>query len=193
MQITQQQCERTKIQVVHRSQMLRDTSQGPCFFGKPHPITRAAFMPNALIEQLEELAASEDISFNQLVVQCCEYALANLPVNNEKITCTEQLISRKKQIKAAFQKYYLAEHPKANETTVTQVFADAIYATQRRHAALGIDLYNVLVGVVSMDEYRDALEKYFTKIGRQSPDYHARNYVNCTKQLKEFMEKTDLL
>lgn len=43
MQITQQQCERTKIQVVHRSQMLRDTSQGPCFFGKPHPTTRAAF------------------------------------------------------------------------------------------------------------------------------------------------------
>lgn len=33
-------------------------------------------MPNALIEQLEEIAANEDISFNQLVVQCCEYAIA---------------------------------------------------------------------------------------------------------------------
>ena len=36
-------------------------------------------MSNTLIEQLEEIAANEDISFNQLVVQCCEYALANLP------------------------------------------------------------------------------------------------------------------
>ena len=42
-------------------------------------------MSNTLIEQLEEIAANEDISFNQLVVQCCEYALANLPKNDGKI------------------------------------------------------------------------------------------------------------
>jgi len=66
-------------------------------------------MPNSLIEQLEEIAINEDISFNQLVVQCCEYALANLPKNEDKITCTEQFISRKRQIKTAFQKYYVAE------------------------------------------------------------------------------------
>ena len=45
-------------------------------------------MSNTLIEQLEEIAANEDISFNQLVVQCCEYALANLPKNDGKIACT---------------------------------------------------------------------------------------------------------
>lgn len=150
-------------------------------------------MPNSLIEQLEEIAANEDISFNQLVVQCCEYALANLPKNDGKITCTEQFISRKRQIKAAFQEYYQSEHPKANETTVMQVFADAIYSTQRRHTALGIDLYSVLVGQVSMDEYRNALERYFTEIGRQNPDYNARNYTNCTKLLKDFMEQADLI
>ena len=111
-------------------------------------------MPNALIEQLEEIAANEDISFNQLVVQCCEYAIANLPKSDGKITCTEQFISRKRHIKAAFEEYYLAAHPTANKTTVMQVFADAIYATQRRQSELGIDLYNVLSGKVSMDEYR---------------------------------------
>lgn len=52
-------------------------------------------MSNTLIEQLEEIAANEDISFNQLVVQCCEYALANLPKNDGKIACTEQFISQK--------------------------------------------------------------------------------------------------
>lgn len=105
-------------------------------------------MPNALIEQLEEIAANEDISFNQLVVQCCEYAIANLPKSDGKITCTEQFISRKRHIKAAFEEYYLAAHPTANKTTVMQVFADAIYATQRRQSELGIDLYSVLSGKV---------------------------------------------
>ena len=77
--------------------------------------------------------------------------------------------------------------------TVMQVFADAIYATQRRQSELGIDLYNVLSGKVSMDEYRAALEKYFVAINRRNPDYNARNYANCTKQLKEFMEQADLI
>lgn len=35
-------------------------------------------MPDTLIEKLEHLAVQHDISFNQLVVQCCEYALENL-------------------------------------------------------------------------------------------------------------------
>lgn len=150
-------------------------------------------MPNSLIEQLEEIAANEDISFNQLVVQCCEYALANLPKNDGKITCTEQFISRKRQIKAAFEEYYLAAHPTANKTTVMQVFADAIYSTQRRHSELGIDLYSVLSGEVSMDEYQNALERYFKTINRQNPEYNARNYTNCTKLLKIFMEQADLV
>ncbi|MCL2633800.1 MAG: DUF2610 domain-containing protein [Oscillospiraceae bacterium] len=35
-------------------------------------------MSDNLIEKLETLAAKNDISFNKLVVQCCEYALENL-------------------------------------------------------------------------------------------------------------------
>ena len=35
-------------------------------------------MPNELIDKLEKLAAEKDISFNQLVIQCCQYSLDNL-------------------------------------------------------------------------------------------------------------------
>ena len=35
-------------------------------------------MPNELISQLEKLAQLNDVSFNKIVVQCCEYALKNL-------------------------------------------------------------------------------------------------------------------
>lgn len=35
-------------------------------------------MPEGLINRLETIAAKKDISFNKLVVQCCEYALNDL-------------------------------------------------------------------------------------------------------------------
>lgn len=35
-------------------------------------------MPTGLIKRLETLAQQKDVSFNQLVIQCCEYALDNL-------------------------------------------------------------------------------------------------------------------
>lgn len=35
-------------------------------------------MPNELIEKLQNIADKNDISFNQVVVQCCEYALDNM-------------------------------------------------------------------------------------------------------------------
>lgn len=35
-------------------------------------------MPDILIEKLEKLAAKNDISFNKLVIQCCEYAIEHL-------------------------------------------------------------------------------------------------------------------
>lgn len=35
-------------------------------------------MPNELISQLEVLAQNKQISLNQLVIQCCKYALENL-------------------------------------------------------------------------------------------------------------------
>ncbi|MBQ8350042.1 MAG: hypothetical protein IJY19_10485 [Ruminococcus sp.] len=35
-------------------------------------------MPDPLIEKLTKLAKQNDISFNQLVIQCCEYAMKHL-------------------------------------------------------------------------------------------------------------------
>ncbi len=35
-------------------------------------------MPDSMIEKLERLASKNDISFNQLIIQCCEYAIKNL-------------------------------------------------------------------------------------------------------------------
>ena len=35
-------------------------------------------MPDELIEKLQYIADKNDISFNQLVVQCCEYALDDM-------------------------------------------------------------------------------------------------------------------
>lgn len=59
---------------------------------KDHSINKTIRMPYSLIEKLEALAQREDISFNKLVVQCCEYALTNLksskissePVKNDE-------------------------------------------------------------------------------------------------------------
>ena len=44
---------------------------------KPTSSNKTIRMPDNLIERLESLAAKNDISFNQLVIQCCEYALEN--------------------------------------------------------------------------------------------------------------------
>ena len=35
-------------------------------------------MPDSLIEKLEYLASESDISFSQLTIQCCEYAINHL-------------------------------------------------------------------------------------------------------------------
>lgn len=51
---------------------------------KPESSNKTIRMANDLINRLEMLAGQKDISFNQLVVQCCEYALQNLPEDNKK-------------------------------------------------------------------------------------------------------------
>lgn len=35
-------------------------------------------IPTQLVKNLEQLAQKEDVSLNQLVIQCCTYALKNL-------------------------------------------------------------------------------------------------------------------
>ncbi len=51
---------------------------------KPTSSSKTIRMPDTLIEQLEALAGKNDISFNQLVIQCCEYALENMKSESHK-------------------------------------------------------------------------------------------------------------
>ena len=44
-------------------------------------------MPDVLIDRLQKIADKNNISFNQLVVQCCEYALDDMAENKEKNDC----------------------------------------------------------------------------------------------------------
>ena len=46
---------------------------------KPTSSNRTIRMPDTLIEQLSKIASEQNISFNQLVIQCCEFAIDNLP------------------------------------------------------------------------------------------------------------------
>ena len=50
---------------------------------KPTSSNRTVRMPDTLIEKITERAARMDVSFNQVVVQCCEYAIENLPKSSE--------------------------------------------------------------------------------------------------------------
>ncbi len=45
---------------------------------KPQSSNKTIRMPDTLIDKMQKIADSNNISFNQLVVQCCEYALENM-------------------------------------------------------------------------------------------------------------------
>lgn len=54
---------------------------------KPTSSNRTIRMPDTLIETISKLANEQGISFNQLVIQCCEFALEHLEKpSNEKET-----------------------------------------------------------------------------------------------------------
>ncbi len=46
---------------------------------KPTSSNRTIRMPDTLIEKISKIAGEQDVSFNQVVIQCCEFALENLP------------------------------------------------------------------------------------------------------------------
>ena len=50
---------------------------------KPESSNKTIRMPNIMIEQMEKIAAQKSVSFNQLVIQCCEYALNNLNTEDD--------------------------------------------------------------------------------------------------------------
>ena len=41
-------------------------------------------LPTALVKRLEILAQSKNVSLNNLIVQCCEYALENIDCADEE-------------------------------------------------------------------------------------------------------------
>ena len=45
---------------------------------KPTSSNRTIRMPDTLIDDIGKLATEQGISFNQLVIQCCNYALEHL-------------------------------------------------------------------------------------------------------------------
>ena len=45
---------------------------------KPTSSNRTIRMPDELIDRMGKIATEKGISFNQLVVQCCEFALEHL-------------------------------------------------------------------------------------------------------------------
>lgn len=46
---------------------------------KPEMTNKTFRMPVDLVERLSEVAQQKKVSLNSLIVQCCEYALENLP------------------------------------------------------------------------------------------------------------------
>ena len=50
---------------------------------KPTSSNRTIRMPDTLIDTIANIAAKQGISINQLVVQCCEFALEHLQQNTE--------------------------------------------------------------------------------------------------------------
>lgn len=45
---------------------------------KPETINKTFRLPMELVQKLEIVAQHKEISMNNLIVQCCEYALENL-------------------------------------------------------------------------------------------------------------------
>ncbi|MBQ7325201.1 MAG: toxin-antitoxin system HicB family antitoxin [Clostridia bacterium] len=51
---------------------------------KPDNINKTFRMPLELVKKLEILAQEKQVSLNNLVIQCCEYALENIDTEEDK-------------------------------------------------------------------------------------------------------------
>ena len=45
---------------------------------KPEMVNKTFRLPLELVERMQKIAQNEGVSLNNLVMQCCEYALKNL-------------------------------------------------------------------------------------------------------------------
>ena len=51
---------------------------------KPEMINKTFRLPRELVDRLSSVAQTKQVSVNNLVVQCCEYALGNLSKKDNK-------------------------------------------------------------------------------------------------------------
>ncbi|MBQ8207279.1 MAG: toxin-antitoxin system HicB family antitoxin [Clostridia bacterium] len=49
---------------------------------KPEYINKTFRLPKELVKNLEYLAQNKQVSLNNLIIQCCEYALENIDKND---------------------------------------------------------------------------------------------------------------
>jgi len=163
---------------------------------KQEIINKTIRMPDDLIEQLEEIASLENISFNQLVVQCCEYAIKDLQRgngNSMKIESTADFSQNKKQYRIAFMKYMEQNSPKSTPQSASQIFTDGIFASQPRNSALNVDFYKLLTGKTSLEEYQRILEEYFDKSYKKSSKALAKSYVNRFVAVRDFLKQAEYI
>ena len=148
-------------------------------------------MPDYLINQLEELSSKSSISFNQLVIQCCEYAISHLEnsISSTYVESTQDFINRKKQIKAEFLDY-MSKKSNASISSISQIFTDAIYVTQPRNKELNIDFHSLLTSEITIENYQQSLESYFYKNKKKNPVDLSKNYIYCFTLLKKYLEET---
>ena len=45
---------------------------------KPEKVNRTIFIPKSLLEWITKLSQEKDVSVNQIIIQCCEYALSHM-------------------------------------------------------------------------------------------------------------------
>ncbi len=49
---------------------------------RPEMVNKTFRIPVQLVEKLSKVAQEKKVSLNYLIIQCCEYALKNLPDDN---------------------------------------------------------------------------------------------------------------
>ena len=45
---------------------------------KPEKVNRTILIPKSLLERITKLSQEKDVSVNQIIIQCCEYALSHM-------------------------------------------------------------------------------------------------------------------
>lgn len=63
----------------------REVNSGMFKLERREFVNKTFRLPLALVEELQELAQCKNMSLNQLVIRCCEYALSDLAEEDQPI------------------------------------------------------------------------------------------------------------